>query len=199
MNKLQRSNNQVFQFLQVTLLLLLVASGVFLVLEKHLTSVTAVRQFMVTAGVLGPLLFILIQITQVVVPLLPGGISLAAGVMIFGSAWGFVYNYVGICLGSLAAFLLVRQLGRSFLIKIAPKKLLNKYSSLLENQHKFTKYFALAIFFPLAPDDFLCKLAGLTDMKVKTFSLIILLGKPASIFLYSLGITSLVQLAMNCL
>ena len=39
----------------------------------------------------------------------------------------------------------------------------------------------LAIFFPVAPDDFLCYLAGLTRMSLKKFSAIIFLGKPASI------------------
>jgi len=48
----------------------------------------------------------------------------------------------------------------------------------------------LAIFFPVAPDDFLCWLAGTTKMTLGRFSAIILLGKPASIALYSLGLST---------
>ena len=40
----------------------------------------------------------------------------------------------------------------------------------------------------MAPDDFLCWLAGTTDMTFRRFTAIILLGKPASIALYSLGL-----------
>ena len=53
---------------------------------------------------------------------------------------------------------------------------------------KFDKFFALAIFFPCAPDDVLCMIAGLTKMSWKKFSAIILLGKPASIAAYSMAL-----------
>lgn len=52
----------------------------------------------------------------------------------------------------------------------------------------FDKWFALAIFFPAAPDDLLCFLAGVTSMSFKKFLIIILLGKPLSIAAYSLGL-----------
>ena len=44
-----------------------------------------------TAGVFGPLLFILLQITQVVFPLIPGGVTCLAGVFMFGPFWAFLY------------------------------------------------------------------------------------------------------------
>lgn len=55
--------------------------------------------------------------------------------------------------------------------------------------------FAAAIFFPVAPDDFLCYLAGTTPMRLGRFTSIILLGKPASIALYSLGLNVVFQQA----
>ena len=45
----------------------------------------------------------------------------------------------------------------------------------------------------MAPDDFLCYLAGTTSMTWRRFTAIILLGKPLSIALYSLGLTVLFQ------
>ena len=50
------------------------------------------------------------------------------------------------------------------------------------------KLFALAIFLPVAPDDALCLMAGLTNMSVKRYTLIILIAKPLSIFLYSMAL-----------
>lgn len=41
----------------------------------------------------------------------------------------------------------------------------------------------------MAPDDFLCYLAGTTDMTWRRYTAIILLGKPFAIALYSLGLT----------
>ena len=49
--------------------------------------------------------------------------------------------------------------------------------------------FAAAIFFPAAPDDLLCFLAGVTRMRFRKFLMVILLGKPLSIAIYSLGLT----------
>ena len=136
--------------------------------------------------ILGPIIFILIQILQVVVPVIPGGVSTAAGVLLFGPVAGFFYNYIGIVIGSIIVFLLGRQYGKPFVLSLINEKTYDKYITWFDNQGRFNKLFAIAIFFPFAPDDALCLIAGLTNMSLKTFSWIILLGKPASIFVYSM-------------
>ena len=117
-------------------------------------------------------------------------ISCLGGVIFFGPWLGFLYNYIGICIGSLAAFGISRMMGRPVLHKMFSEKLIQKYDSWTEKDSRFLKLFTLAIFFPVAPDDFLCYLAGTTKMTWKQFSLVILLGKPCSIALYSLGLTT---------
>ena len=138
--------------------------------------------------ILSPIIFILIQILQVVIPIIPGGISTAAGVLIFGPYAGFIYNYVGICIGSIIIFLLGRRYGKPFILSMISDKTYNKYIGWLDNQNRFEKLFALAIFLPVAPDDALCLMAGLTNISVKKFTWIILLAKPLSIFLYSMAL-----------
>lgn len=138
--------------------------------------------------ILGPIIFILIQTLQVVIPIIPGGISTAAGVLIFGPYAGFIYNYVGICIGSIIIFLLGRRYGKPFILSMVSDKTYNKYVGWLDNQNRFEKLFALAIFLPVAPDDALCLMAGLTNISVKKYTWIILLAKPLSIFLYSMAL-----------
>ena len=138
--------------------------------------------------ILGPIIFMLLQILQVVIPIIPGGISSAAGVLIFGPYLGFVYNYVGISIGSVIIFLLGRRYGKPFILSMISDKTYDKYIGWLDNQSRFEKLFALAIFLPVAPDDALCLMAGLTNISVKKFTLIILLAKPLSIFLYSMAL-----------
>lgn len=150
------------------------------------TSRQSLEEIVAGYGAIGPVLFILIQIVQVVLPILPGGISCLAGVILFGAVKGFIYNYVGICIGSLLAFALAKNYGRPLLPKIFGEKMLQKYDGWTGNKKRFEKLFALAIFMPVAPDDFLCYLAGTTAMSWKTFTVIILLGKPFAILLYSL-------------
>ncbi|MGF1992616.1 TVP38/TMEM64 family protein [Enterococcus casseliflavus] len=150
--------------------------------------INALRGLVGNSVILGPIVFILLQILQVVIPIIPGGVSSAAGVLIFGPYLGFVYNYVGISIGSVIIFLLGRRYGKPFILSMISDKTYDKYIDWLDNQSRFEKLFALAIFLPVAPDDALCLMAGLTNMTVKKFTLIILLAKPASIFLYSMAL-----------
>ncbi len=139
-------------------------------------------------GIFGPLIFVLIQIVQVVIPIIPGGITCAVGVILFGAWEGLIYNYIGIVIGSFINFYLARRYGKCFVQAFVKEETYEKYAGWLERGKKFDRFFALAIFFPCAPDDFLCMLAGLTRMSWKKFSTIILLGKPASIAAYSLAL-----------
>ncbi|BCA86088.1 TVP38/TMEM64 family protein [Enterococcus saigonensis] len=150
--------------------------------------INALRGLVGDSIILGPIIFISLQILQVVIPIIPGGISSAAGVLIFGPFAGFVYNYVGICIGSIIIFLLGRRYGKPFILSMISDKTYNKYIGWLDNQSRFEKLFALAIFLPVAPDDALCLMAGLTNISVKKYVWIILLAKPLSIFLYSMAL-----------
>lgn len=140
------------------------------------------------SGIWGPLLFVLIQMIQVVIPIIPGGITCGVGVVIFGAWYGLLYNYIGIVAGSLINFYLARRYGQCFVKYFVKEETYDKYVGWLEKGKKFDKFFAFAIFFPCAPDDALCLIAGLTKMTWKKFTAIILLGKPASIAMYSLAL-----------
>lgn len=114
------------------------------------TSQEAMEQFLKPFGIWGPLIFILIQIVQVVIPIIPGGVSCLGGVLLFGPLWGFIYNYLGICIGSACAFQISRRLGMKAVEKAADGQKYGKYLKWMENG-TFDKWFALAIFFPAAP------------------------------------------------
>ena len=150
-----------------------------------------------SCGAAGAVLFLAFQAVQVVVPILPGGLGCLAGVLLFGPVMGFVYNYVGICIGSLMAFAVARSCGRPLLGLLFSQRTIDKYSRWAEEKDRFARLFALAIFLPVAPDDFLCYLAGTTDMSWRRYTAIILLGKPFAISLYSLGLTALWQMLVR--
>lgn len=139
-------------------------------------------------GIWGPVTFMIIQMVQVVFPVIPGGITCAVGVVVFGPWYGLLYNYIGIVAGSCINFYLARRYGQCLVKFFVKEETYNKYITWLEKGKKFDKFFAAAIFFPCAPDDVLCMIAGLTKMSWKKFSAIILLGKPASIAAYSMAL-----------
>ncbi len=157
----------------------------------------ALQEYLLQFGMIAPLIFMIIQITQVVFPIIPGGLTCIAGVLCFGPLWGFVYNYISIGIGSCINFLLIRKFGKPLLIRLSSPKLYEKYVGWLDKGKHFDRLFAIAIFLPVAPDDFLCMLAGLTKMTFKKFAAIIALCKPCSIFLYSVGLSTLLTEAMK--
>lgn len=161
------------------------------------TSREAMEQFILQFGIAGGIVFILIQIVQVVIPIIPGGVSCLVGVLVFGAWKGFFYNYIGICIGSIFAFSLARKYGRALLQAMFDEKLIRKYEGWTQKNNRFTKLFALAIFFPVAPDDFLCYLAGTTKMKAEVFMAVIFLGKPLSIAAYSMGLNVIFRLLVQ--
>lgn len=170
-----------------------VVLGVWFWRAGLLTSQDALRQFVAGFGAAGALVFLLFQAVQVVVPVLPGGLGCLAGVILFGPVHGFVYNYVGICLGSLAAFAISRNCGRPLLYRMFSTATIEKYDRWMGNGDRFARWFALLIFLPVAPDDYLCFLAGTTPMSWQKYTAILLLCKPFSIALYSLGLTVVFQ------
>lgn len=161
--------------------------------KGYFTSTDSLALMLAKVGIAAPIVFILLQIVQVTIPIIPGALGCVAGVMIFGPWYGFIYNYVGICIGSVINFLIAKRYGTPFVKSIVKEKTYNKYIGWLDKGDRFTKLFAIAIFMPVAPDDFLCMLAGLTKMKLKTFTAIILIAKPVSIFCYSLALTFGIQ------
>lgn len=155
-----------------------------------LTSPDALQKFIARFGAAGAVLFIAFEAVQEVIPILPGGLGCLGGVLLFGPWYGFLYNYIGICIGSLWAFGIAKNCGRPILKRLFSDKTIQKYDTWTETEGRFDKLFALAIFLPVAPDDFLCYLAGTTRLSWTRFTTIILLGKPAAIALYSLGLTA---------
>jgi len=154
------------------------------------TSQEKLQAFIGRFGLAGSLVFILFQAVQVVIPILPGGVGCLGGVLLFGTWKGFLYNYVGICIGSFSAFLVAKYYGRTVLNCFFSEKLIQKYDKWTSQDEHFTKLFAIAILLPVAPDDFLCYLAGTTKMSLCSFTAIILLCKPFAIAIYSLGLTA---------
>ena len=98
-------------------------------------------------GLIAPLIFLLIQIVQVVFPVIPGGASCLVGVLAFGPIEGFIYNYVGLTLGSIVSFFLSRNFGLPLINKLFQKETVDKYLGYVRTK-KFEKIFFLGIFLP---------------------------------------------------
>lgn len=149
------------------------------------SSEKALESFIVESGAIAPLIFFFVQIIQIVIPIIPGGVTLLASVVLFGPWHGFIYSYLSICFGSTLAFFLGRFYGRPFIRSIAKPETYQKYIEKVDKGKRFEIFFLLSMLFPAFPDDLICMLAGLTKMKPRQFLSILLLSKIPSIALYS--------------
>lgn len=181
------------QLLSIAGLIACVVLSIWFWQQGLLSSQERLRSFVDGFGAAGAAVFILFQAVQVVVPILPGGLGCLAGVILFGPWYGFFYNYIGICAGSLAAFAIARNCGRPLLYRMFPRKMIDRYDRWTNERGRFARWFAFLIFIPVAPDDYLCFLAGTTEISWRLYTAIILLCKPFAIAMYSLGLTVLFQ------
>ena len=138
----------IINIVTIALVIAIAAFSVYVYKKGVFTDADSFVAFVRAFGIWAALLFILLQVASVVVSILPTSIGCIAGIVLFGPWLGFLYNYVGICIGSLFAFLLSKRYGSPFVQKIVGRRMYDKYSKWIENGKKFEKMFALAIFFP---------------------------------------------------
>lgn len=167
--------------------LALIASGVFVIWlyrQGILNDSNELKSLVKHYRFWGPLVFILIQIIQVVFPVIPGGVTTVAGFLIFGPVLGFIYNYIGILVGSGILFQLVRIFGRKFILLFVSEETFYRYEAKLETPG-YEQFFIFCMASPISPADVMVMITGLTQMSFRKFMIINIIAKPLSIIGYS--------------
>ena len=132
-----------------------------------------IRDFVESYGIFAPIVFVIIQILEVVLTPISHYVVGLAGGFIFGTWYGFILNYIGRVIGTLIAFYLGRRFGRRIIKRLVKQENVEKYDKLFE---KGKLILFLMYFLPIFPDDELSYLAGFSSMKARVFIPIILLG-----------------------
>ena len=134
---------------------------------------------------MAPFLFILIQIIQVVFPIIPGGVTTVVGFLVFDPMIAFITNTSGIIIGSFILFHLSRIYGKRFCLLFMSEETFFKYEKKIDNKRGFDLFFIFCMISPMAPADIMVMITGLTSMSYRKFGLIIFLCRPISIVTYS--------------
>ena len=132
-----------------------------------------IRDFVESYGIFAPIVFVIIQILEVVLTPISHYVVGLAGGFIFGTWYGFILNYIGRVIGTLIAFYLGRNFGRRIIKHLVKQENVAKYDKLFE---KGRLILFLMYFLPIFPDDEISYLAGFSSMKARVFIPIILLG-----------------------
>ncbi|EOL49347.1 TVP38/TMEM64 family protein [Enterococcus caccae] len=152
-------------------------------------SVESLQNFIKQFGEYAVFIFIFLQILQVIVPILPGGISTVVGMLMFGNIQGLLYSYVGLIIGEIIVYWLARYYGKSFARLILTKKRYLKFEKMLDRPEKGIKrLMMLTLLVPFAPDDLACLVAGLAELPFKEYMKILLIFKFWSVATYGYAI-----------
>lgn len=142
------------------------------------------RELVISAGPWAPVVFILLQIAQVVIAPIPGNITGFAGGYLFDWLPALIYSTIGCAIGFTIVFFLSRKLGRPFIEYFFSKKHIERFDYIAENNGVLVLFLIFLI--PIFPDDLICYIAGLTSIPIRTLVLISLLGRFPSTLLISL-------------
>lgn len=173
----------------ISFIVLFVALCIFFIVSwanGHFNSRETLQAYIKSFGFWGPIILTLVQAAQVVIPILPGFLGSFVGAVLFGLWGGFWCNFIGISLGSLIAFLIARKCGKPLVDKMFSGKKYDKITEWAAKSKSYAAFLFIATLLPLFPDDFLCYFSGLTKMSFKKFAIIIILGKPWCLLVYSI-------------
>ncbi|HUW59268.1 MAG TPA: TVP38/TMEM64 family protein [Planctomycetota bacterium] len=137
-------------------------------LWKVLTEARELQGWVASYGARGPLVFLGIQVFQIIIFVVPGEVVQVAGGYLFGAWAGVTYCVVGAFVGSAIAFLAAKWLGRPFVRCVAGAEKFDRLEAILNRRKGIVTVFLLFLI-PGIPKDILCYVAGLTPMRVGVF------------------------------
>lgn len=139
-----------------------------------------------SAGIWGPIIFMLLNTLQVLLAIIPGGpFEVAAGAL-FGPWIGTLMCDVAMSAGGVITFLFVKKFGMKFIELFTTREKIESVKFLHSNKKSTTLLF-LFFLLPGTPKDLMCYVVGLTDIKLSTWTLINVVGRFPAILLSALG------------
>jgi len=124
----------------------------------------------------GVLVFMGIQVLQVVVAAIPGEFVQIAGGYIYGTWLGTLYSLTGIVTGSTIVFFIARFIGYRLVKLLVTPAHLEKLNFLINSKKSEMAMFILFLI-PGMPKDIITYVAGITPLKPLRFFSIIMLGR----------------------
>ncbi|NMA34724.1 MAG: TVP38/TMEM64 family protein [Clostridiaceae bacterium] len=134
------------------------------------------REWLNSFGWKGVIIFIGLQVLQVVVAAIPGEFTQLAGGYLYGTFFGTIYSLTGIVLGSVIVFYAARLLGYPLVRLFVSEKQLDKFRFMLNNSKSEVAMFILFLI-PGIPKDILTYIAGITPVRPLRFFVIITIGR----------------------
>ena len=177
--RIQRISAVLVLFLLIISSLFLWKAGFF----SALSSFDSMKEYIMRSAPYSQLVFFFIQLLSVILAPIPSNITALAGSVLFGLWQSFFLTFSAVISGSFLMFCLARTLGRPFANQLVSKRVSEKYLDIIRS--KQDTFLFLVFLFPFFPDDIICILAGLTNIRPLRFLIIALIARPWGLFFAS--------------
>ncbi|WP_242971970.1 TVP38/TMEM64 family protein [Haloimpatiens massiliensis] len=141
-----------------------------------------IKKAILSYGNYSVLVFLMLQIIQVVVFFIPGEIIQIAGGYIYGTVLGGAFSILGILIGSFMVYYISRYLGRDLVQKMVSKDKFKLFHKILDAS-SHVKIIFLLYLIPGIPKDALAYICGIADVSFKDFIIFSTLGRIPAIFI----------------
>lgn len=131
-----------------------------------------ILQKMQTFGIFAPILFVLLQVAQVVIAVIPGGPVPIIGGLLFGEGIGLLLSMVGFFFGTVIVYYLVQKFGCPIVSLFVSEDKMQKYAYLATEKKLEVLVFALFLL-PGLPKDALTYIVSF-NTKIKPMRLFVL-------------------------
>lgn len=153
------------------------------------------NELLETLGIIGPIVFIILQITQTIYPIIPMGLTNVIGNLVFGTWLGFLCNVTGMLIGSSINFYLGRRFGESVVKAFISDEQYEKYISKIGDSKAFERLIIIGFILPVFPDDIFCMISGMSKLTFKRFFILVLLCRPISLFVFTYAWAEIIRFA----
>lgn len=148
-----------------------------------------IRATVESYGWAAPLVFIGVQVAQVVAAPIPGEATGFIGGYVFGTLRGFLYSSVSLGIGSLINFGIGRFFGERLVRRLIPEEKFKRIDRLVNRQGVIAVFLMFII--PGFPKDYLSLALGLTTLPIKVFAVMAFVGRMPGTLVLSLQGASL--------
>ena len=135
-------------------------------------------------GSTAPLVFMLVQVLQVLLAPVPGEATGFIGGYLFGVTKGFLLSSIALSIGSIINFGIGRFFGQRYVRKVIPPKYLARFDMVARREGVLIVF--MLFVFPGFPKDYLCLFLGLSSLPFKIFFLMTTIGRMPGTFILSL-------------
>ena len=142
------------------------------------------KEIILSYGNFSILVFILMQVLQVVAFFIPGEFIQIAGGYIFGTFLGGLISLIGITLGSVIVYFISNNYGKPFVDRLISKKEVKFFKKILKAGSKKTVVLMFYLI-PGIPKDALAYICGVSNISFKDFFIYSTLGRIPGIFISS--------------